>query len=239
MLFLAVTLGFFVENWREHIIEDKRASELARSLYYELQNDSVNLEKAQKYRLDKENSLIALIAFIRDSNLNNTSSKFCHCMVEGLVSFARSQFDPRDAILDQLKSSGMLRYFKDPLFQKGLTELSFAITAVRIRNERERTYFNQHINPFTQKHVDHNWIGLMLNGREITVDSALILDKDKGRTLPCRLINAAGVNKEEVANMLKYYQHLIIRHTRLTAYHNYLNLNHDMQMLLRRKFNLD
>src|SRR5262245_9299459 len=87
MLFLAVTLGFFVENWREHVIEDQRASELARSLYYELQNDSVNLKRAQRFRMEKENSLGKLAGFLTDSNLNSPPNGFCHCMVDGLISF--------------------------------------------------------------------------------------------------------------------------------------------------------
>src|SRR5690242_2813587 len=44
MLFLAVTLGFFVENQREHYIEDKRAKEFSKSLIEDMQNDKVAVQ---------------------------------------------------------------------------------------------------------------------------------------------------------------------------------------------------
>ncbi|HKB45173.1 MAG TPA: hypothetical protein VKC90_12315, partial [Chitinophagaceae bacterium] len=41
MLFLAVSLGFFVENLRERITETHRENEFAKALYTELSDDSV------------------------------------------------------------------------------------------------------------------------------------------------------------------------------------------------------
>ena len=43
MLFLAVSLGFFVENQREHYIENHRSEQYAEFLYNDLINDTVNL----------------------------------------------------------------------------------------------------------------------------------------------------------------------------------------------------
>src|SRR5678815_5348210 len=48
MLFLAVTLGFFVENQREHYVEHHRASEFSKSLIQDLQNDIVDIQKNKK-----------------------------------------------------------------------------------------------------------------------------------------------------------------------------------------------
>src|SRR5690348_17336976 len=47
MLFLAVTLGFFVENQREHYVEHQRANEFAKSLVHDLQTDmsSIDIQK--------------------------------------------------------------------------------------------------------------------------------------------------------------------------------------------------
>jgi len=42
MLFLAVTLGFFVENQREHFIENKREREYIRSLIIDLKKDTAH-----------------------------------------------------------------------------------------------------------------------------------------------------------------------------------------------------
>ena len=238
MLFLAVTLGFFVENWREHIIENNRASELAKSLYYELYSDSINLEQAQRFRLKRERGLKYITQYIIDSNLSNLSKDFCPRMVDGLLSLQKITFDPRDAILEQLKSSGMLRYFKDDDFQKGLAELSLSISIVRLRNERERVYYNQFIVPFLQKHLDQDWIDKMVNSEDKMIEDALIEYETKNRVVPCYFKDLAGLNKEETASSLKFYNRMVIRHTRLQHYKNYHTVNHLMQSLLRTKYKI-
>jgi hypothetical protein len=43
MLFLAVTLGFFVENQREHLVERRREKQYMRSMLEDLRNDSSTL----------------------------------------------------------------------------------------------------------------------------------------------------------------------------------------------------
>ena len=48
MLFLAVTLGFFVENQREHYIEKKRAKEYATLLADDLSFDIGELNRAER-----------------------------------------------------------------------------------------------------------------------------------------------------------------------------------------------
>src|SRR5688572_18794117 len=48
MLFLAVTLGFFVENQREHYIENLRAKEYSKALIQDLQNDRVAIQTHHK-----------------------------------------------------------------------------------------------------------------------------------------------------------------------------------------------
>ena len=52
MLFLAVTLGFFVENQREDYTEHKRANVYAASLHNDLQDDTLQLNSlVKRYRI--------------------------------------------------------------------------------------------------------------------------------------------------------------------------------------------
>ena len=44
MLFLAVTLGFFVENQREHYVENKREKQYIQSFYEDLMADESDLQ---------------------------------------------------------------------------------------------------------------------------------------------------------------------------------------------------
>src|SRR5436190_23269722 len=45
MIFLAVTLGFFAENIREHYVENERTEEYARSLYDDLKVDTATIQR--------------------------------------------------------------------------------------------------------------------------------------------------------------------------------------------------
>jgi deoxyadenosine/deoxycytidine kinase len=44
MLFLAVTLGFFVENQREHYVENQREKKYIQSFYEDLTADEYDLQ---------------------------------------------------------------------------------------------------------------------------------------------------------------------------------------------------
>ena len=64
MLFAAVTLGFFEENQREHLIEGNREKQYMQSLYEDLRNDTTILNNLVKYdtiqtaKLDTTNKLL-------------------------------------------------------------------------------------------------------------------------------------------------------------------------------------
>lgn len=53
MLFLAVTLGFFVENQREHIVEHKREKQFILSFTDDLKNDITQLDNLKRKRQEK------------------------------------------------------------------------------------------------------------------------------------------------------------------------------------------
>ena len=64
MLFLAVTLGFFAENQREHLIEGNREKQYMQSLYEDLRKDTTILNNLVRYdtiqngKLDTTNQLL-------------------------------------------------------------------------------------------------------------------------------------------------------------------------------------
>jgi hypothetical protein len=58
MLFLAVTLGFFVENQREHLVEQQREKQFIRSLFNDIKADTTNLVRIINARTAKEHAWI-------------------------------------------------------------------------------------------------------------------------------------------------------------------------------------
>ncbi|HMJ46578.1 MAG TPA: hypothetical protein VK498_04580 [Ferruginibacter sp.] len=110
MLFLAVTLGFFVENQREHYIEHLRAKEFSKSLVQDLQNDTSAIHEERKSA--------KIYIDVADSMLDLSKNK-----LEGLTA-SRFSFYTRfmywtapiiwnRATFEQIKNSGSLRYFKN------------------------------------------------------------------------------------------------------------------------------
>jgi hypothetical protein len=110
MIFLAVTLGFIAENIRENHVEHKSAREYASLLIKDLATDTVELNRAAHVQ--------NLIITAGDS-LGNLLSSDPKLIVGGklyyyeYLSSARWNFISRDATLQQLKSSGALRYLGD------------------------------------------------------------------------------------------------------------------------------
>ena len=110
MLFLAVTLGFFVENQREHYIEGQREKKYMRNLLHDLARDTVNYNLSIALRLQRERQAHQLITMIYSPDRNKH--------LADLYYFARQMprmntiFYSTDATMNQLKNSGALRLIK-------------------------------------------------------------------------------------------------------------------------------
>ena len=124
MLFLAVTAGFLVENQREHYIEHKRAKEFATLLLDDLIVDTSELNRA--YRAWK-NIVIAsdsLSVLMQPANAEMSAAKLYYYEY---WSGWRWNVISRDATLQQLKSSGSLRYFGDVSLVRKILDYEEAI----------------------------------------------------------------------------------------------------------------
>ena len=109
MLFLAVTLGFFVENQREHMIEHKREKQYIKSMTVDLVSDTVKLQTIMEHH--------ASIMVGLDSIMENYEQFSTGRYSPGFFRFERSLFGFTDFIytdrtIDQLKSSGGMRLIR-------------------------------------------------------------------------------------------------------------------------------
>ena len=73
MIFLAVTLGFFAENFREQISDSHREYEFAKELYAELKDDSIAAVTKMRLRQEKEQDMEYVSSFFKDSVLTKPS----------------------------------------------------------------------------------------------------------------------------------------------------------------------
>jgi hypothetical protein len=118
MLFLAVTLGFVVENQREHYIEHQREKKFASLLHEDFRRDTALLNRIipiKEWRAVKLDSL-AYFFELPDLQGNAAAIYYYSCFVDLSYGFA-----PSDATMQQLRSSGSLRYFKNHRLYNAIT----------------------------------------------------------------------------------------------------------------------
>ena len=125
MLFLAVTLGFFVENKREHYIEHKRAGNLVASLIKDLQKDTALLNWLDDFRLRKrKNRLDSFYTFL-NMPPEKIEKKIFYPLFYGVCEWY--PFIPANGTLNQLKNAGYLRYFSDNKLLDFISDYEFLV----------------------------------------------------------------------------------------------------------------
>ena len=109
MLFLAVTLGFLVENQREHYIEHKREKQFISTMVEDLKSDTAQLSEIIAYKKSKEKMLDSLIMYLSRTDYE----KYGNDIYYYARNVTRPQyFSPNDRTIQQLKNSGALRLIR-------------------------------------------------------------------------------------------------------------------------------
>lgn len=235
MLFLAVFCGFLAENFREHYVENERAKELAENLYNEIIADSVNVQQRTAIRKIKERECAYFISYVKDSNLITPSDRFFPAFSWALIT-QRFLFEPSDGILNQLRNSGELRYFKSPELQAEVGKLSVAITNIRNRNDREYSMSEMYIRPFILKFYDFKWYEAFCQHGNIDLFTAL--NQNVKAPVKGKIPNLDKFNRQEAENLVNYYL-LMLRGTRIAQYAEYATVNHQLLQVLRKEYHLE
>jgi len=112
MLFLAVTLGFFVENQREHYIEHQREKQFIRSLFNDIKADTANIAKIINARSAKERMLDSLSSMMNSPRPTDFIKQiYPYAILVGRTLPYR--FIPNDGTMQQLKNSGAFRLIRN------------------------------------------------------------------------------------------------------------------------------
>ena len=236
MLFLAVFAGFLAENQREHYIEDQRAKALAKNLYKEIYADSIAVQKCIEVRKAKESECFYFISYVKDSSLTTVNDHFFYAFSWALIQTQRISFEPNDGILNQLRNSGELRYFKSPALQAAVGQLSVMITNIRNRHEREFTYVDNNIRPFTLAFYDFSWYEDLTQHGTLELYDAL--NEKKEISVKGKISNLDKFNRKDAENITNYYL-LMLRATRKAQYGNYVIMNHKLLETLRKEYHFE
>jgi len=112
MLFFAVTLGFLVENQREHYVEHQREKQFVKSLFNDIRSDTANIAKIINARTGKER-IIDSLSFMMNSPHPGDFVKQVYPYAILVGRTLPYRFVPNDGTMQQLKNSGALRLIRN------------------------------------------------------------------------------------------------------------------------------
>jgi hypothetical protein len=185
-------------------------------------------------RTDKETRIEYFKKYIRDSSLTVVSEKFYESFMYTYVLTAAMAFDPNDGILNQLRNSGTLRYFKNIELQNAISRMNTAIFNVRNRNSQEYAFNEQYVRPFMLKHYDFEWEDAYTQNGKLSITQALS-QANFHAAKPPQIRNLNDFKRDEAYALADYYL-LIIRSSRQLHYAPYVEANHELLQALRKEY---
>jgi hypothetical protein len=217
-------------------VEHERAIVLAKNLYKETLADSLIVQQMMATREIKEKESAYFISYVKDSSLTNLNDHFYRAFSWALIQTARILFEPNDGILNQLRNSGELRYFKSPEFQSAVGKLSVSIANVRNRNNKEYSMVELYVRQFSLKYYDFTWYNALTHNGTMQFYEALM----NNESLPMngKIPNLDKFDRKEAENLGSYYL-LMLHSTRVTEYTDYAAKNHELLQVLRTEYHLD
>lgn len=237
MLFLAVFAGFMAENYRDKLTEEAWAKELAVNLYEELKADSAIVEIKTENRIKQEKALQELMQYFEDSSLTDVSKRFAVNFSYGISFRTPSLFEPRTVILDQLKNSGSLRYFKNRELQKLIGDLSVAIYNINDRQRLETDVRKEYINPLMVLHYDYDFHRMLIKD-SVTNVTAVARYEASDEIIPFEFKSLEKFDKQGTINALGIYGMNALSSTRSVHFQAYKELNSELLKLLRKEYNI-
>jgi hypothetical protein len=140
MLFLAVTLGFFVENQREHYIEHQRERQYMVSLIEDLEADTAELRKGI-LSTDSTNTYIdSVLIFLSSQKISDRIPAKLGNMMR--LAGQRLSLINNDRTASQLKNSGAMRLIRNKKVVDGILRYWNQVEKTNITLERYLAYRN-------------------------------------------------------------------------------------------------
>jgi predicted GNAT superfamily acetyltransferase len=151
MLFLAVTLGFFVENLREHYVEHERAKQFLQSMAVDVRTNIKNLDSL----IQQDLAIIANHDSLVDWLLADSATIDRAAFAKRMGAVWVRNFLVRKETYEQMKSSGSLRYVGDIDFLNKMMDYDRITNFAEVRNrEFERKYYTELFIPALYKAYD-------------------------------------------------------------------------------------
>lgn len=135
--FFAVFLGFIAENWREHLVENKKEKEYMHSLVLDLKTDSALLTEAIKYNKNIYKAGSTVLSLLNATYKDSQTLRKLYQLNPVIQNF---NFQINDSkTIDQLKSSGDYRLIKNKEVLSSIAKYYQHVSSTKIfSNEIQR-----------------------------------------------------------------------------------------------------
>lgn len=120
MLFAAVTLGFFAENQREHLIEGNREKQYMQSLYEDLRKDTAILNNLIRYDTIQTSKLDTTNQLLIENKLDADKIKLLYRL--NLKTAGTMRYNLSERTSAQLKNAGGMRLVEHQALSNKISE---------------------------------------------------------------------------------------------------------------------
>jgi len=141
MLFLAVFCGFLAEYQLEHTIEHQREKQYANTLYEDMKTDTAILKSTIRSINYVTQRIDTFRALVQTKEIGSIPSGTWYYF--GRFGSRNFQVSLQDATLEQLKSSGGLRYFKKRIVVDAVARYDQACRHMRISLDLQNLLYNE------------------------------------------------------------------------------------------------
>ena len=227
MLFLAVTLGFFVENQREHYIENQRAKQYASFLHSDLIKDTASLSQRIAYMSLGISEIDTLILILKSPNPEIFIEKI---YTLSTYIYSNPLFTANNSTIEQLKNSGSLRYFRSKALVRNFSDFDNEVQNMKRVDDRN-LYIVEDTRKFLTQFLDLKGVPLP---RILASDSSL-----QQSSIPevLRLYTKDRTRYEEYANLSTLKQLDWINRVRLMT--RTLNSARSLILSLKEEYHLE
>jgi len=144
MLFLAVTLGFYAENLRDHFTERSRENAFMQSMVEDLKTDTTKISEMVARNSRCFTLVDSLITLMRTPDCDRFGQTMYY--YARIITTVNRRFELNDRTYEQMKSSGSLRMISDRAVSDSVLKYYSAQPNLRrqedIQNERANSYFD-------------------------------------------------------------------------------------------------
>ncbi len=192
MLFFAVTLGFFAENQREHLVEGHREQQFMQSLYEDIKKDTSMFNSLEEFDSIQISKIDTANSILKNSNWSDSAIKLIYRV--NLKTLGNIRLNLNERTSSQLKNSGSMRLIENQEISNKISEyweLSDVIKNLGLNLEelklraRERSY-----SIFDQKYY-------------LDVSSALVSDDVKLMTKDALVLTEYSNRLNHIRNSMK------------------------------------